>query len=128
MDISYTRGQFKIKGKTGSVLAGNEKIIIEGGQPFEINQPGEYEVGGVSVIGLVGGGYVVEMDGLRLCTATKSADAGAIDVALLSELDMEIVKQIDPRVVVTIGKEGVAKYIISRDKLPTELTTVCLIK
>ncbi len=123
MDITFNKGVFKIKGKMGVVSVG-EKVSIN--ESFVIDGPGEYEVGGVSVIGLVGGGYIVEMDGLRLCTATKSADAGAIDILLLFEEDAEMVKQIDPWVVVTIGKEGVAKYTISRDKLPTELTTVWL--
>lgn len=123
MDITFNKGAFKIKGKIGIVSVG-EKVSIN--ESFVIESPGEYEVGGVSVIGLVGGGYVVEMDGLRLCTATKSAEAGAIDILLLFEVDAEMVKQIDPWVVVSTGKEGVAKYTISRDKLPTELTTVWL--
>ncbi|KKU02926.1 MAG: hypothetical protein UX99_C0031G0004 [Candidatus Amesbacteria bacterium GW2011_GWB1_47_26] len=123
MDITFSKREFKIKGKTGVVSVGERVKVNEN---FVIDQPGEYEVGGVSVIGLVGGGYVVEMDGLRLCTATKSAEAGAIDIALLPEVDAEVVKQIDPWVVVTTGKEGVAKYTISRDKLPTELTTIWL--
>ncbi len=123
MDITFNKGEFKIKGKMGVVSVG-EKVMIN--ENFVIDQPGEYEVGGVSVIGLVGGGYVVEMDALRLCTATKSTDVGAIDMALLPEVDAEMVKQIDPWIVVTVGKEGVAKYTISRDKLPTELTTVWL--
>lgn len=123
VDITFNKGVFKIKGKTGVVAVG-EKIVIN--DNFTIDGPGEYEVGGVSVIGLVGGGYVVEMDGLRLCTAGKSAEAGAIDILLLLEEDAEMVKQIDPWVVVATGKEGVAKYSISRDKLPTELTTVWL--
>ena len=101
-----------------------EKVKIN--ESFVIDRPGEYEVGGVSVVGLVGDGYIIEMDGLRFCTATKSTDVDAIDIALLHEVDAEMVKQLEPWVVVTTGKEGIAKYSISRDKLPTELTTVCL--
>lgn len=123
MDITFNKGVFKIKGKTGVVSVGEKTVINEN---FIIDGAGEYEVGGVSVIGLVGGGYVIEMDGLRLCTATKSTEAGAIDILMLFEVDVEMVKQIDPWVVVAPGKEGVAKYTISRDKLPTELTTVWL--
>ncbi len=107
------------------IVSVGERIKIN--ENFVIDSPGEYEVGGVSVIGLVGGGYVVEMDGMRLCTATKSTEAGAIDILLLPELDAEMVKQIDPWVIMTTGKEeGMAKYTISRDKLPTELTTIWL--
>lgn len=123
MDITFNKGAFKVRGKMGIVSVG-EKVTIN--DNFVIDDPGEYEVGGVSVIGLVGGGYVIETDGLRLCTATKSTEAGAIDILLLFEVDAEMVKQIDPWVVVAPGKEGVAKYTISRDKLPTELTTVWL--
>lgn len=123
MDITFSKSEFKIKGKAGVATVGKDVKINE---HFVIDQPGEYEVGGISVVGLVGGGYVIEMDGLRLCTATKSSEAGAVDILLLSEVDTEMVKQIDPWVVVTTGKEGVAKFTISRDKLPTELTTVCL--
>ncbi|KKU29031.1 MAG: hypothetical protein UX80_C0003G0069 [Candidatus Amesbacteria bacterium GW2011_GWA2_47_11b] len=123
MDITFAKGEFKIKGKAGGVRVG-EKVTIN--DNFVIDSPGEYEVGGVSVVGFVGGGYIVEIDGLRLCTATKSSEAGAIDILVMETVDPEMVKQIDPWVVVTTGKEGVAKYTISRDKLPSELTTVCL--
>ena len=51
VDITFNKGVFKIKGKTGVVAVG-EKIVIN--DNFTIDGPGEYEVGGVSVIGLVG--------------------------------------------------------------------------
>lgn len=136
MDISFAKDQFKIKGKTGSVLVGKD-LTIEGEKPFVINGAGEFEVGGISVIGLGEGAYVVELDNFRICKLTQKLtdkqleDMGSIDIALMTSLDPEIVKQTDPWVAITTNKiegvEGVGKYSVgSRDKLPGELVTVWL--
>ena len=101
-----------------------------------VDSAGEFEVGGVSVIGLGNEAYVIELDGLRICaiesklTDGQLSDAGAIDITVSQTGDMEIIKPIDPWVAVTAAKvegvEGVAKYVITKDKLPTEFATVWL--
>lgn len=136
MDITFAKGQFKIKGKTGSVLIGGDKVNIESDTNFVVDSAGEFEVGGVSVIGLGMGAYVIELDGLRVCTLENKLtdaqlfDAGAIDISVSQTGDMEVLKPVDPWVAVTTAKmdgiESVAKYAITKDKLPSEFTTVCL--
>ena len=136
MEITFVKGQFKIKGKTGSVLIGDGKVNIESDNNFVVDSAGEFEVGGVSVIGLGGRAYVIELDGLRICTLENKltdaqlSDAGAIDITVSQTGDMEVIKPIDPWVAVTTAKvsgvEGVAKYVITKDKLPTEFATVWL--
>lgn len=136
MDITSVKDKFKIKGKMGSVLVGDGKAIIEGEENFVVGSAGEFEVGGVSVVGLGTGAYVIELDGLRICALESKlsdaqlSDAGAIDISVSQTGDMEVIKPVDPWVAVTTTKiEGIevmAKYAITKDKLPSEFTTVCL--
>jgi L-ascorbate metabolism protein UlaG (beta-lactamase superfamily) len=132
MEIVYLgHSAFKLKGKSSSVVTDpyNEKagkfpkdvdanivtvthdhpdhneINKVGGNPFVISGPGEYEVGGVSVIGIatfhdekngsergLNTAYVIEMEGLRVLhlgdlghklTQPQLEEIGAIDVALV---------------------------------------------
>lgn len=158
-----------------------------GGNPFIITGPGEYEVGGVSVIGVPtfhddkeggerGGNtvYVVEIDGLRIVhmgdlghklTQEQLDEIGPVGIALVpvggtytidAKIASEVVKQLEASVVIpmhyqqpgmdagTFGsltgvedflkemsKTDVApipKYVITGEKLPTELQVVVLEK
>lgn len=139
--VTHPKSGYKLKAKTGSVIVDTTGIIIEGDKPFRITSPGEYEVGGVSVIGVAdpaGKIYVIELDSLRVCylenvttklTSPIIAEIGPIDIVVVSAIVPEIISQIDPSVIVAEkGAEiaAVAKYAVTLDKLPTETQTVIL--
>jgi hypothetical protein len=143
MDIATLGGTgYKIKGKNAVVLVEDGKVKIDREKPFVIDSPGEYEVSDVSVIGIqdsVGSVYVIEADNLRICVLTgigeklnqeQVEEIGSIDIAVLPKLNLEVVKQVDPWVVLTETTSpdttAVAKYSITSDKLPTEIQTVVL--
>lgn len=138
MDISYIKGKVKIKGKLASCDV-DDKVIISrpDGTTFQIDAPGEYEAGGVSVVGNLYQGlnlYVVEIDGLRISILPNlSSDKltpeildslGSIDICVGQSLDLA--KQTDPWVVITLGDGGVLKYSVTKDKLPSDLQVVVL--
>jgi len=159
-----------------------EKIA---GIKLKIDGPGEYEVGGVSVIGVHtahdesqgqerGGNtvYVIEMEGVRLVhlgdlghklTQEQLQEIGPVDVAIVpvggfytinAKLAAEVVKQLDPRVVIPMHYQQagldpktfkdlagvdeflkemaktevqpVPKLTITADKLPAEMQVVVL--
>lgn len=92
MDISYLgKADFKIKAKTGSVILSPDKLNIShknGGEDFVINQPGEYEVEGISVFGYkteVENVYVVQFEDLRVLYLGKLSKA--LTEAKISELE-----------------------------------------
>src|SRR3989344_4528961 len=205
MEITYLgHSSFKFKGKTACVVTDpfdekcgkfprdivadivtishdhtdhNQKEKV-GGAPFVIEGPGEYEVKGVSVIGVhtyhdekegVERGantvYVIEIDGLRVAhfgdlghklTQDQLQEMGPIDIILVpvggvytidAKTAVEVVRQVDPWVVIPMhyqtpelklthelagvgdflkemGKPevpAVSKYVISAERLPTEL-------
>jgi hypothetical protein len=142
MDISCAgKNGFKIKGKMATCLIDNGAVVLEGENSFKITDPGEYEVGGVSVIGVQdqqGKIYVIEMDGIRTALLDNPTDKlsekqieeiGPVDIAIIPKLNSELVTQIDPWVILCeTGSESpaVGKYSITADKLPTETTTVVL--
>lgn len=138
MDILSNKGKLKIKGKYASCDV-DEKLIITrpDGTTFQIDAPGEYEAGGVSVVGNEFENlniYVVEIEGLRICVlpnleteklTSEILDAlGSIDICVGQKIDLA--KQTDPWVAITYGEEGVPKYSITKDKLPTDLQVVVL--
>ncbi len=132
MEITYLgHSSFKIKGKTATVVTDpydvkcgkfpkdatadivtvshhhfdHDQVKLVGGNPFVIEGPGEYEVKGVSVIGVAswhddsGGSqrgpntiYVLEMDGLRVChlgdlghqlDEKQLGEMGSLDVVMI---------------------------------------------
>ncbi len=125
MEISYLgHSSFKIKGKTTTVVtdpflqkceadivtishhhSDHDQIKLVAGSPYIIDGPGEYEVKGVSVIGVASWHddqsgakrgantiYVVEIDGLRVChlgdlghklADTQLEELGSIDIVLV---------------------------------------------
>lgn len=157
MEVTYLgRNAFKIKGKTASVtLETNvsvEDFKIIGPGEYEIR-----EVSVIGVADVKATIYVVEVDGLRVAylatafeklTEDQMEEMGSVDILLISVDENNIksavacVKQIDPWVVVPtlgsteaflkeMGKEGITaipKYVISMDRLPSELTVVVLEK
>ncbi|MBI2587637.1 MBL fold metallo-hydrolase [Candidatus Amesbacteria bacterium] len=206
MEITYLgHASFRLKGKTATVVTDpyDEKLakfprdvaadIVTvshdhfdhnavksvQGLAFSVQGPGEYEVKGVSIIGVhtwhddKNGAergentvYIMEMDGLRLAhlgdlghklSQEQLDEMGPIDVVLVpvggvytidAKMAAEVVKQVDPGVAIPMhykqlnpelggvedflkemGKPGVQpvpKYVISADRLPTELQVVVL--
>ncbi|KKS33097.1 MAG: hypothetical protein UU93_C0002G0025 [Candidatus Amesbacteria bacterium GW2011_GWA2_42_12] len=122
MDITLTDSKtFKIKTKLSSVLVSDIiKIDRPDGDQFVIDAAGEYEVSGISVIGLQVDKtifYVVEAEGMRMAVAGKSdeklsaenlSELGSIDIALIptdmdAKIAVEIARQIDPWVIIPSG-------------------------
>ncbi|WKZ25693.1 MAG: hypothetical protein QY322_00035 [bacterium] len=112
MEITYKDKEIRIKGKTGSLYPKQNGVLIEsldGNYKKELYGPGEYEVSGISVIGIKndeGNIFVYEVDGVRICnltevskklTDTKVSTIGDIDILLLSENgeEVEILQQVE---------------------------------
>ena len=134
MDISYLgKSDFKIKAKTGSVVLSPEKLSIShksGGEDFIVNQPGEYEVEGISVFGYhaeLENIYVIQFDDLRILYLGKlskslseskiseleNIDAVMIPVDIMSVKDaVELVSKLEPYYVMPYG-EMVQQFISS---------------
>ena len=99
MEITYKNNEFRVKGKTGVLYSKLHGVLIEtidGSSSKELFGAGEYEVSGISVIGVQVEGneiiFVYEVDGLRICNLNnltkKLADSkisavGDIDILLL---------------------------------------------
>jgi hypothetical protein len=138
MDILYFKEKIKIKGKTAVAEVDDFVVITRSdGSTFQIESPGEYEAGGVSVVCNLyeeKNLFVVEIEGLRICVlpsltgeklTPEILDAlGPIDICVGQNPDLA--KQTDPWVVVTGGDEGLPKYSITKDKLPSDLQVVVL--
>lgn len=138
MDIAAIGpSNYKVKGKTASVIVSSDKITIEpaGKPPFNVTDPGEYEVGGVSVLSFGSGVSVVEIDNLRIIFlgSEKPSDetiseAGSIDIAV--SINVDVAKAVDPWIAVTTtpvsGIEALPKLSTTSDKLPSDLQVVVL--
>jgi hypothetical protein len=141
MEITYLGGdKFKIKGKTGVVSVDSIVVVIENleGHKKEIMGPGEYEISGISVIGIQNDDltiFVYEVDGLRVCNLGKTSKKliesklsmlGDIDVLLLSvsDISVELIQQIDPYFVIPFNfkEDSLDKFLKSSglvvEKLP----------
>lgn len=134
MDISYLgNDSFKIKAKVGSIVVDPTKLTIShknGGDDFVINQPGEYEVEGISVFGFkteTVNVYVIQFEDLRIAylgNLEKSLSEKTVgelentDVVIVSTDFMptkdlvEVVAKLEPYFVLPCG-EQVAKFIAS---------------
>jgi hypothetical protein len=136
MDFTLSDGKLFIKGKTFQVDISKAGVNVGG--KFLVDGPGEYEVGGVSIVGIVGVPvYVVEVEGLRIfavvsesekLTESQISEIGSIDVSWSQNL--ELAKQVDPWVVLTKAgpddEKAVAKYSLTKEKLPADLQVVAL--
>jgi len=134
---------FRLKGKTSIVSVEKGIVAIGTEKPFKIDAPGEYEIQGISVIGIndsLGAKiFVVEIEGVRVAVlenmSAKLSDIqidemGSIDILLATSVPTDIASQIDPWVILTEkGSEGLValpKYVVTSDKLPTETTNILL--
>lgn len=116
-------GQKMPKNKADIVCSSNGRANLKriDGEPFVIIEPGEYEVGGVSVFGLNSEGrtlYLVEVDGFRICHLGKinkelshklRDEINGVDVLLIpvgghdsldAKLANKVIDQIEPNLVV----------------------------
>lgn len=124
MDITYKDNEFRIKGRTGVLYSKSNGVLIEssdGNSKKELVGAGEYEVSGISVIGIKtdeGNVFVYEVDGLRICNLgqiskklsdNKLTQVGDIDVLLLPNTheSIEIMQQIESYYVIPFGFNSV---------------------
>lgn len=123
MEISYKNNEFRIKGRTGVLHSKPNGVLIESSDATnskKLSGAGEYEVSGISVIGLQteeGNIFIYEVDGLRICnlekltkklTDTKLSLLGDIDVLLLPvcSSSIEIMQQVESYYVIPFGYKG----------------------
>ena len=120
MEITYKNNEFRIKGKTGILYSKPNGVLIESSDATssrELSGAGEYEVSGISVIGVQteeGNIFIYEVDGLRICnlgkltkklTDTKLSLLGDIDVLLLPVCSsaIEMMQQVESYYVIPFG-------------------------
>lgn len=111
---------FKLKGKTGFAItdpAGLTLESLDGSNSKTFKTAGEYEVAGISVIGIKtdeGTVFVYEIDGLRVChlgnitkklSDSKVSAVGDIDVLLLpvNTQSVEMLQQIESYYIIPFG-------------------------
>lgn len=132
MEITYKDNQFRIKGKTGVLYSKENGVTIEsidGVSKKELIGPGEYEVSGISVIGLQleeNNIFIYEVDGLRILNLgnlnkklsdSKLSSIGDIDILLLpvGDITLERMQQIESYYVIPFGQkseEDLDKFLI----------------
>lgn len=135
MEITYLGDtSFRIKGKNATVTVGDNITISESEKV--INAPGEYEIKGVSIIGVDAKEttlYRIDLDGLTLfyagnlekkLTEGQLKEIGEVDIAFIpanSEF-VNITQAVGPTVVIPSNYEGqdevIGKLGISAEKLP----------
>lgn len=136
MDITYSgHSSFRVKTKTGVIHLGLEKISIENseGKVKEISGPGEYEISGISVIGVSidqKNIFIIEAEKLRIAFLTEHTtkltsehidQIGSIDVLIMPTSQASIISEIDPYFVVPVGEniEAFLKEVgLQVDSLP----------
>src|SRR3989339_646183 len=148
MDIQLIgKGLFKLKGKTASIITdfSSFKVEVEKAVKMEISEPGEYEVGGISVLGMQFGEniiFVFEIDGLRIAylgdfkkdlTDTQISELGNIDILIIFEGREKIIGQIDPYFVITENYQGslpvekIDKFSLKREDILEDQSTKIII-
>ena len=126
MEITLQKGNtFRIKGKTGVLYTKDNGFLIEspdGSSTKELFGPGEYEVSGISVIGVQtedGVCFVYEVDGIRVCdfsgntqklTDARLSSVGEVDVLLLPvvERSVEIMQSLESYYVLPFSYKEIA--------------------
>jgi hypothetical protein len=121
MDITRVKDNiFKLKGKTGFAIAGSNELTLEsldGASSKIFKTPGEYEVAGISVIGVKteeGTVFVYEIDSLRIChlgsvtkklSDSKVSSIGDIDILLVpvAKESIELTQQIESYYIIPYG-------------------------
>ena len=148
MDIQLIgKGLFKLKGKTASIITdfSSFKVEVEKQVKMEISEPGEYEVGGISILGMQLGEniiFVFEIDGLRIAylgefkkdlTDTQISELGNIDILIIFEGREKIIGQIDPYFVITENYQGslpvekIDKFSLKREDILEDQSTKIII-
>lgn len=119
MEITYLgHSSFRLKGKSAVVVTDHNVVKLVSSE-FVVDGPGEYEVEGVSIVGIHSEGvntmYVIEIDGLRMAhlgglehklTQEQLEELGAIDVVMVAvgNIAVEVVKQIDPWIAIPMAE------------------------
>lgn len=130
---------FKLKGKTATILTQNSsfKVEVEKTVKMEISEPGEYEVGGISIIGLTLGLnkiFVFEIDGLRIAylgnfseatSDEKVSQLGSIDVVIINvgestKESVKVVSGIDPYFVLPFSQKEPIETFLAESGLTVE--------
>lgn len=124
MDITLVKDSaFKLKGRTGFALVSLEGFTLEstdGATSKSFAGPGEYEVAGISVIGVKtdeSNVFVFEMDRFRICylgavtkklSDSKVDQIGDIDILLtpITAESIEITQQIESYYIVPYGAKS----------------------
>ena len=123
MEITYKNNEFRIKGRTGILYSKPNGVLIESSDATnskELSGAGEYEVSGISVIGIQTeerNVFIYEVDSLRICnlgkltkklTDTKLSLLGDIDVLLLPicSSSIEMMQQVESYYVIPFGNKG----------------------
>lgn len=132
---------------TGGV-ADTDASGIEGSR-VTFSGPGDYEVGGIKISGVRSNGrvvYYLSLDGITIMVGAASSVKGkemreAQVVALLADelIDQSALATMNASAVLFYGEkaaenitalgktaEGIAKYVTTRDKLPTEMEVILL--
>jgi hypothetical protein len=139
MDITFLgNSSFRVKGKLASLVTGTNSLEltkIDTEDKKVINGPGEYEINGVSVIGIKSGKttiYVIEIDGVRILHLgdlnheledKETKEIGNIDILFTPALE-ELRKQISASIVIPIyekvedAEEFLKKSGLRTEKLP----------
>jgi hypothetical protein len=140
MDIQHIGStSFKLKGKTATILTNTSsfKVEVEKEVKMEIAEPGEYEIGGISIIGTVLGSnkvFVFEIDGLRVAylgdfkgviTDEKVSELGSIDVLIINvgvsaKESVKVVGGIDPYFVLPFSEKEPLETFLSESGLTVE--------
>lgn len=132
MEITFIKDStFKLKGKTGFALTDPTGLTLEsldGSSSKVFKTPGEYEVAGISVLGIKtdeGTVFVYEIDGLRIChlgnitkklTDSKVSAIGDIDILLVpvTTESIEMIQQIEGYYIIPFGaksEEDLEKFL-----------------
>ncbi len=140
MDITYLgHSSFKLKGKAASILTNVSSFKVEAEKrvKMEISEPGEYEIGGISIIGMLLGRskvFVFEIDGLRIAylgnffggvTDEKASLLGSIDVVIINvgitaKESVKIVSGIDPYFVLPFSDTDSVETFLAESGLTVE--------
>lgn len=148
MEISFFKDKsFKLKGRTASVitLAPGFRVEEDKKAKMDITEPGEYEVSGVSIIGISskeGSVFVLEMDGLRIAFLGKDYDGlsdekvsqlGSIDIVIIEVGEnlkeaLRVVSAIDPYYILPFSKSGSTDSFLSESGISVEKTDKFSIK
>lgn len=124
MEITFIKDSiFKIKGRAGFALTDPDGITIEsldGTSSKVFKTPGEYEVAGISVLGIKtdeGVVFVYEVDGLRVChlgkitkklSDNKVSAIGDIDILMVpvTNESIEMIQQIEGYYIIPFGAKS----------------------